>query len=139
MLLGTNQPSTVNLEAAKSALNNYVAEDPQKNQWGGKDINNGRRIRADVTPTPGNREWFNVTIYVESVDPAPPLEGEVVFHLHPTFRDPNPVVPVRSGEAVLTRLAWGAFTVGAEADRGKTKLELDLSKIEDAPNLFRSR
>jgi len=141
--LGLKAPvssSTVNLEAAKSALNNYVEEDPQKHQWGEKDINNNRRIRADVTPTHGNREWFNVTIYVESIDPInAPLDGEVIFHLHPTFRDPNPRVPVRNGEAVLTRLAWGAFTVGAEADDQKTKLELDLSKVKDAPYLFRSR
>lgn len=141
--LGLKAPvarSTKNLEAAKSALTNYDEVDPQKNQWGGKDINNNRRIRAEVTPTPGNREWFNVTILVESIDPIQtPLDGEVIFHLHPTFRDPNPRVPVRDGEAVLTRLAWGAFTVGAEADEGKTKLELDLSEIKDAPYLFRSR
>jgi hypothetical protein len=39
----------------------------------------------------------------------------------------------------LKLTAWGAFTVGVLADEGRTKLELDLSELEDAPEDFRSR
>jgi len=35
-------------------------------------------------------------------------------------------------------LAYGAFTVGAVADRGKTTLELDLALVESFPEEFRT-
>jgi hypothetical protein len=33
--------------------------------------------------------------------------------------------------------SYGAYTVGVEADKGKTRLELDLAEIKDAPLIFR--
>jgi hypothetical protein len=35
--------------------------------------------------------------------------------------------------------AYGEFTVGVIVDASKTALEIDLSKLPDAPKLFRSR
>lgn len=46
---------------------------------------------------------------------------------------------VVEGAAMIERIAYGAFTVGAEADGGATRLELDLVDLPDAPELFRSR
>jgi hypothetical protein len=113
--------------------------DPQKGKWGGQSEQNGRRLSGQVTPLDGGEDFFRVLLEVRSTDPARPLEGEVVFHLHPTFRDPRRVVPVTDGVAALTVLAWGAFTAGAEADGGATHLELDLATLPDAPQKFRSR
>jgi hypothetical protein len=71
------------------------------------------------------------------IDPGP-LEGEVEFHLHQTF--PNPVLrrPVRDGVAMCQLMAYGAFTAGAVADRGRTQLELDLALDPAYPEEFRN-
>ena len=64
----------------------------------------------------------------------------VQFFLHDTFRNQRPVVTVGSdGVAELKLRAWGAFTVGALADEGQTKLELNLEELETAPQEFRDR
>jgi len=63
----------------------------------------------------------------------------VQFYLHPTFANPVQTVPVRYGVARLDLKAWGSFTAGAVADEGKTRLELDLSTLKDAPKEFRER
>ncbi len=79
---------------------------------------------------------------VGPTDPYQNLEKRVKFHLHPTFKVNEIVVSPQDGRATLRCLAWGAFTVGAEVAPGTdhtVKLELDLSKLPDAPPLFRSR
>lgn len=64
----------------------------------------------------------------------------VKFHLHHTFSNPDPVISVQDGEAVLKLTkVYGAFTVGAEADDGNTFLELDLAELSDAPKEFEER
>ena len=116
-----------------------VPDDPQKNQWGAQPEANGRRLSATVDCLPGQSEWFRVRLRVESTDPAHPLKGTVCFHLHPTFRNTEPIVEVVRGVAEYVVVAWGAFTVGAEADDGQTKLELDLADLPQAPREFRSQ
>ena len=112
-------------------------DDPQHGQWGRRETNNGRRLSAAVEPV--TDDWFSVTLSVESSSESTPLEGTVTFHLHPTFpRDVVPVV-VENGRAVLKLSAWGAFTVGAVADNGRTLLELDLSQDTRFPEVFRRR
>jgi hypothetical protein len=44
-----------------------------------------------------------------------------------------------AGVAELSIDAWGAFTVGAVADGGLTRLELDLAEHPDFPAEFRAR
>jgi hypothetical protein len=114
-------------------------DDPQKGKWGGHNELNGRRLQAKVTPAKGSDDWFSVLLEVVSADANRPLTGSVLFHLHPTFANPDRTVRVTQGVARLSLLAYGAFTVGAEADNGETKLELDLSTLEDAPSTFRQR
>lgn len=114
-------------------------DDPQKGKWGGKTEHNFRKMSATVVESflPG---FYVVDIVVESVNTAFPLKGLVKFHLHNTFLNPDPVIAVKNGKAVLKLTkVWGAFTVGAEADEGATRLELDLSELQHAPQLFRSR
>lgn len=113
--------------------------DPQKGRWGGEAVRNGRQLRATVVPATNITAFFTVHLEVTASAGAPKLDGVVRFHLHPSFQVASPVVPVRDGIASLTLVAWGAFTVGAEADGGKTALELDLAKLPDAPFEFTSR
>jgi hypothetical protein len=114
-------------------------DDPQKGKWGGRPENNGRKISAAVLGSiiPN---FYEVTLTVESTDKDKPLTGYVNFHLHNTFRNPNPKMAVYDGKAILKlNMVYGAFTVGAEADEGKTRLELDLAELEAAPREFRER
>jgi hypothetical protein len=115
-------------------------DDPHKGQFGGNHQTPQRILKARVTEAAN--EWFHLTLAVEQQDQQRrskvPLVGEVEFHLHPTFRPSVVRVPVSSGRAILELRAWGAFTVGAIADDGLTRLELDLATI-DAPKVFRER
>ena len=84
--------------------------------------------------------FYKVTLTVESTNREIPLKGLVKFHLHNTFLNPDPVIAVQDGKAVLKLTkVYGAFTVGAEADDSDTKLELDLSEDESFPKEFRDR
>ena len=113
----------------------FDPEDPQKGKWGGKRKANGREVKATVREL--ETGWFETTITVRSTRSAKPLKGAVFFHLHPTI-----VPSVRSAQAVrgvakVKVESYGAYTVGVEADDGKTQLELDLATLPNAPMLFR--
>jgi prokaryotic YEATS domain len=114
--------------------------DPLKGFANGAAVQNGRRIVASIAQIPGVAEVCRVHMEVQSTDASKPLTGQVVFHLHPTFDERDvPVEVESSGVAALDILSWGAFTVGAEADRGATKLELDLSTIPGGtPEFYRN-
>jgi len=117
---------------------NKVTDDPQKNQWGGKPAINGRRlsavIRNSLFPS-----FYEVDLAVTGTTENP-LTGLVTFHLHDTFKNQDPVISVINGEATLRlKKVYGAFTVGAEADNGVTRLELDLAELQGAPKEFKER
>jgi hypothetical protein len=116
-------------------------DDPWKGKFGGSNRDNARLLDAEVQAIDGSPDLFSVCLKVSSTDPAAsPLRGAVQFFLHPTFNNPRPVVKVGpTGVAELALTAWGAFTVGAVADDGKTRLELDLAHLEGAPEEFRNR
>jgi hypothetical protein len=110
-------------------------EDPEKGKWGGMPEANGRKLQAEVREI--EPDWFEVTLTVESTDPERPLTGTVVFHLHPSLYPQVRRVRAKENAAILAFESYGAFTVGVEADGGKTRLELDLATLEDAPMMFR--
>jgi NAD-dependent SIR2 family protein deacetylase len=116
-----------------------VPADPQKNRWGKEPRRNGRELTAKVTEVSSG--WYRIDLFVQSVENSPygPLQGTVTFHLHDTFDPQDPVVVVNNGIASLSKHAYGAFTVGAEADDGKTQLELDLAEDSSFPKDFRER
>jgi len=115
-------------------------DDKNKDQFGKSPERNKRRLSASVVPIPSSGGFFKITLKVISTDPGgSPLTGKVIFHLHKSFPAPNPTIYVQQGVARLELVAWGAFTVGAEADMGTTRLELDLADIPGAPTLFKSR
>jgi hypothetical protein len=129
------------LEGSETIQPGPIPNDPWKNQFEGRSENNGRRLSGKVTPVAGRPDLYSILLSVDSTDPVNhPLSGVVQFFLHPTFTNQKPIVKVGpNGKAELNLVAWGAFTVGALADNGATKLELDLSELETAPVEFRSR
>lgn len=116
-----------------------VPDDPWKGAFGGKSEDNGRRLEATIAPMASRDGVCRVELRVLSVAPGKPLSGEVTFFLHPTFKNDQVVVKVDEERhiAKLTLAAWGAFTVGALADNGYTKLELDLADDPNAPVWFK--
>lgn len=129
---------TAKLEAMKDVAKfAFVSDDPQKNQWGGKSELNDRKITATVVETLFRKGWFEINLTVESTSSRNLLENIVTFHLHNTFSpDVKKITPV-DGKAKLQLFAYGAFTVGVEIQNEETKLELDLSALPDAPQLFK--
>ncbi len=113
-------------------------DDPRAGQFGGNSVSGNREIVAEIRRDAHRPEWRIVTLKVRSTDEKP-LEGQVTFFLHPSFRNSTPVVPVLNGEASLTLATWGAFTAGAVADEGTTKLEINLAKHPDADEPWKSR
>lgn len=112
--------------------------DPNKGKFGGAPKANGRVLEATITPAAGpNSAACNVLLRVRSTDPAKPLTGDVTFHLHPTFgRWARYVVPSKGGIAGDSITSWGVFTVGAVADGGSTKLELNLANVDGGTPKF---
>jgi hypothetical protein len=111
-------------------------DDPHKGQFGGRSEQAGRRLSARVSEAA--RGWYDVALEVSAAGRTP-LRGEVEFHLHPTFNPPVANVPVEGGRPATTLRARGAFTEGAVADDGATRLELNLADLTDAPQAFRLR
>jgi len=111
-------------------------DDPQRGQWGESSERDGRALSASVRPL--SDDYFEVTLTVVSTSDTP-LAGIVEFNLHPSFTPSVCSVPVADGRAVLTLTCWGAFTVGAVADGGRTMLELDLAADTTFPETFTAR
>jgi hypothetical protein len=109
-------------------------EDPNKGHFGGKPTRNGRTLSARVEEV--EEDWYEIRLQVVRESGAP-LIGKVKFHLHPTFDSDVRSVSVKDGRAIETVWAYGAFTVGAVADGGKTRLELDLATLKGTPRRFR--
>jgi hypothetical protein len=105
--------------------------DPQKGKWSGKSTDDltHRKLTADIKEIPSNKYLRRVVFRVESTDPINfALKDTVVFHLHPTFNKPIVEVKPIDNVAEISLVSYGAFTVGAETDKGQTKLELDLAE-----------
>lgn len=120
------------LPARKESLSGATG-DTQKGLWGGRSAGSGRRMSAQVTRV-GSTDLAKVAVVVSPELGAPPLSGQVAFHLHETFKpfDIQRVSPAANGSASLELVSYGAFTVGVEADGGATKLELDLAQADGA-------
>jgi hypothetical protein len=119
-------------------------DDPQKGRFGGRPEVNGRKLSAEVKASVFPK-FYNVKLIVESTDLTNnPLNSDVIFYIHDSF---NPSIFTYTkdefsadGKAVEDDiLSYGAFTVGAITDNGKTLLELDLGKDNSFPEDFRDR
>jgi hypothetical protein len=126
----TTQPAINMLSANEDASVITVDNnDSQKGKWGKQSRSNNRLLSAKVTPLPDGR-LYRIELEVIATNPMKPLKDKVTFHLPPTFPNPEQKVEVVDGKASLRLIAYGSFTVGAEADNGGTKLELDLAEVE---------
>ena len=113
--------------------------DPWKGKFGEVSAAGDRKLEATLSAIDGDSELMAVHLRVTSTSPANPLTGTVQFYLHPTFPQHVRAIPVKDGQAALNLISFGAFTVGAETDDGKVRLELDLSMLPDAKEPWRSR
>jgi hypothetical protein len=115
-------------------------EDPNKGQFGGRPLANGRKLSAQVKPFPGSTELFLIHASVSSVDPTRPLidDTPVIFYLHDSFAQKENQKLVKNGKASLDFVSRGAFTMGAVVqEENDVPLELDLAKdVPDAPLAF---
>jgi hypothetical protein len=110
-----------------------VADDLQKNRWGGKAENNGYSLKAAVKTSriPGN---YNIVLNLRS-DSSSKAGTRVAFFLHNTFTNEIEYEVVTKGLAQLEISAYEAFTVGAYLEDG-TMLELDLNEVTGYPAKF---
>ena len=131
--------SDSSLHSTNSGERSEEDDDPNKVRFGTRALANGRVLPAVIEPASTRPGWARITLTVSSTTASNPLDGEVTFYLHPTFTRREVAVPVENGAASLTLVAYGAFTVGAIADRGATSLGLDLACNPDAPEDFKSR
>lgn len=133
--------STTGVTPGQTLSPGHIPGDPWKGVFGDKSAVNNRLITAEVSTVPGSKDLFSIGLKISSTRPKDdPLTGFVQFFLHNTFKNDRPIIKVGpNGSAELKLTAWGAFTVGALCDDGKTRLELDLATLEDAPSDFRNR
>ncbi len=137
----------VGVAAPNVAALGFAAEDrdwnadPHKGNFGGSPEANGRVLEATITPAAGPKSAAcKVLLRVRSTNSAKPLNGNVTFYLHPTFEQWQRYdVPVTGGIAEDTITSWGRFTVGAVADGGDTRLELDLATVPGGTTKFYSQ
>ena len=114
-------------------------DDPHKGQFGGASVDPARtrRLSATYLCKREGSALHEIRLTVEALN-GHDLTGPVTFYLHPTF--PKPVVEVEAAnnKAQMTVAAYGAFTAGAECDKRQTRLELDLSELQEMPADFRA-
>ncbi|WBX95727.1 YEATS-associated helix-containing protein [Chryseobacterium gambrini] len=116
-----------------------VTNDPQKGRFGGQSSSNGRTLSVSYKKyfLPG---FLKLTIKVSADSNDNPLRDNVYLFLHDSFAD-SVVMYVGNGkkEIIHEVISYGAFTIGAVTDTGKTMLELDISEQENFPEDFRNR
>lgn len=110
-------------------------EDPQKGRFFGSPRCNGRELSATVEADTGAPGWYNLQLMVRSID-GRPLTGKVDIWVHDSFPTEHYYTFVKNGMAKFSFSVYGAFTVGATCDGGRTPLELDLSKLRNLPKGF---
>lgn len=136
--------TTSSLVTKVAALENNTEEiefldDPRKGKFGGKPTNDDFSLTVTPYEEVSIKGWYNLIFKVKSLKKDTPLTGTVTFYLHPTFKPDKQTVDVINGEASISRIAWGAFTIGAEIHMNNTKLELDLAQDMRFSKEFRNR
>jgi hypothetical protein len=128
------------IESSNSENQSEDLDDPCKGEFGGSREDENFKISVDKIPDSSIKGWYNLTFKVVAKNPSKiKLEGQVRFHLHPTFKPDVETVEVVNGIAKLNKIAWGAFTIGVEILNTGAKLELDLMDEPDLPDDFKKR
>jgi hypothetical protein len=124
--------------AALANLPTEDPDDPNKGRFGGRSSAHGWSLAANVSES-DEEDWFTIVLTVTAPRGKRLRDRKVKFHLHPTFNRSTQTLTLTGRRATLERHAYGAFTVGVEADGGDVKLELDLAEVDSAPALFKQR
>lgn len=95
---------------------------------------NGRRLRAEVVNDLGLA--LVLKLIVDRIK-GDPLEGTVVFLLHPTFAEPVIYEKAKLNRAERTISTGGWFTAVAIMDEGNTVLSYDLRTMPNVPQWFK--
>lgn len=113
--------------------------DPQKGRFGGKSKDNGRTLSVEYSDS-RIKDFLNLIITVSADNPNHPFEGDLYLYLHDSFAKSLIKIEADGKEKVSYEIpSYGAFTIGASADDGRTLLELDLSELKSFPEYFRNR
>lgn len=99
-------------------------------------VNSERALNAKVSVDKDDPDWYHITLTLAPVGSGKPIVGRVYFLIHHTFPQAKVPVTAKDGQAKLERYAYGAFTVVALADGGRTQLKLDLAELPDVPKGF---
>jgi nucleoside 2-deoxyribosyltransferase len=118
----------------KSPNRDWDDYDPLNGRFGRIAIGNGRLLTGKVLKTyedpDGDDDCNDVRLRLISLPGRPRLSGSVRFVVHPDYSKRGFTEKVKDGYAECDLEAVGrAFTVGADADGGKTKLELYLGSL----------
>jgi hypothetical protein len=100
---------------------------------------NGREISVTRLKGSEAKGYLRLRLTIKPLPKAPPIEGKVNFHLHPTFTPPAQTVEAKNGRATLEVWSLGAFTLGVEIVDEDRKFELDLATSPELPVWFRQR
>lgn len=100
------------------------------------EANAERALTAEVVEDEDDPDWYRIQLTLAPVGVGEPIVGRVYFLIHHTFPQTKVPVTAKDGQATLERYAYGAFTVVALADGGKTQLALDLSTLPGIPKGF---
>lgn len=124
------------VEAAKPEPVKFI-DDCQKGRWGGQSVNGNYKLSASFHKKDVHNETYELDLIVEcSVDS--PFIGDVYFFLHDSYYPDciKKVTPINN-IAHLRITSYEAFTVGVVGNNGNLKLELDLNRIENAPEDYK--
>lgn len=113
----------------------YDKEDLQRARWGGLAQRNDRILEAVYDPTKSLPGLAAIKLRVRSTNAENPLNGEVAFFLHDTFKAEIQYTTAANGLAEIDLLVWEAFVAGAYLEGG-TELELDLNTVKGFPSDF---
>lgn len=114
-------------------------DDPQKGRFGGQSSSNGKTLSVSYKKyiLPG---FLKLTIRMSTDHENNLLKGNVYLFLHDSFADSVVVYDAEGKKEVIHEvISYGAFTIGAVTDKGKTMLELDIAEQKDFPEDFRNR
>jgi hypothetical protein len=126
--------SAITRAPALSRLIRYP-DDPHKGRFGKESTRGGFSINADFGEL--SRNWVQLRLSVRG--PGDAIRQAVVFHLHDSFDPDRYVCDFNRGRATLKLTVWGGFTVGVWIPATRIELELDLTKLADAPRIVKER
>lgn len=111
-------------------------DDPRRAKFGRLAARKGRLLTAEIRPRA--RRLCDVTLAALRLPGSAPLSGPIRFYLHNEYPRTSETTRALNDRALLEIDAYGAFTVGASCDYGRTRLELDLATIPGGTPYFYS-